>query len=174
MKHDNKEGSSVTTNSTWIRPEVRQAFAAASREVFNRSLEDTPHVRRGVSVFAQFAQRYDTLCALPRRARRALQRSWRKPLATIALLLTLGQGTALAATINVDTTQTAVNVDGKCSLAEAIVNANNNTATHSDCAAGVTGQTRLCCRRGVRYRSSTPTIQPRETRSGCLLLSLRW
>ena len=126
----------MTTNSTWIRPEVRQAFAAASREVFNRSLEDTPHVRRGVSVFAQFAQRYDTLCALPRRARRALQRSWRKPLATIALLLTLGQGTALAATINVDTTQTAVNVDGKCSLAEAIVNANNNTATHSDCAAG--------------------------------------
>jgi hypothetical protein len=106
--------------------------------------------------------RYTELCALPRATRRALQRrlarsreltarleAWlergpgrtlqrqlARTLAGAALLLALGYGTGEAATIPVTTRTTAINADGQCSLIEAIVNANDDAATHADCPPG--------------------------------------
>ncbi len=57
-------------------------------------------------------------------------------LAGAALLLALGQGVATAATITVTTNNPNIIADGQCSLIEAIVNANNDAATHTDCPAG--------------------------------------
>jgi hypothetical protein len=51
-------------------------------------------------------------------------------------LLALSQGVATAATITVTTNNPNIASDGQCSLIEAIVNANNDAATHADCAAG--------------------------------------
>ncbi len=60
-----------------------------------------------------------------------------KPKFLVLLIGLIGFGLPItAATINVTTTDPAVTVDGQCSLIEAIVNANNDTATHADCAAG--------------------------------------
>ena len=112
-------------------------------------------------LFARFAACYADLRALPRGARRSLQRriarsgklaailpeyfqqggrrlqhrmAW--SLASAALLLALGQGPATAATITVTTSNPNIAADGQCSLIEAIVNANNDAATHADCLAG--------------------------------------
>jgi hypothetical protein len=57
-------------------------------------------------------------------------------LAGAALLLALGQGVATATTITVTTSNPNIAADGQCSLIEAIVNANNDAATHPDCSAG--------------------------------------
>src|SRR5918992_4933102 len=70
---------------------------------------------------------YTKLQALPRRVRRALERRYARPLASLALLLALGQAPALAATINVDGTT--------CTLAEAIRSANTDSVQGS-CSAG--------------------------------------
>ena len=112
-------------------------------------------------LFARFAETYADLRSLPRGARRSLQRrlarcgpltatlpeyfqehgrrlqhrmAW--SLAGAALLLALGQGVATAATITVTTSNPNIAADGQCSLIEAIVNANNDAATHPDCPAG--------------------------------------
>jgi hypothetical protein len=115
----------------------------------------------GGDLFARFAACYAELRALPRSARRALQRQLARSskiasilpeylqqggrrlqhrmawsLAGAALLLALGQGVATAATINVTTNDPRIAADGQCSLVEAIVNANNDAATHPDCPAG--------------------------------------
>ena len=115
----------------------------------------------GDELFVRFAACYAELRTLPRGARRALQRRIARSseLATIlpqyfqhrgirlqrrmawslagaALLLTLGQGAATAATITVTTNNPNIAADGQCSLIEAIVNANNDAATHADCPAG--------------------------------------
>jgi hypothetical protein len=112
-------------------------------------------------LFSRFAACYAELRALPRSARRALQRQIARSselaailpeylqhrgrrlqhrmawsLAGAALLLALGQGVATAATITVTTNDPRIIPDGQCSLVEAIVNANNDAATHPDCAAG--------------------------------------
>jgi parallel beta helix pectate lyase-like protein len=106
---------------------------------------------------------YSELCALPRPRRRALQRQlararhltailddWLKrsagralqrrlarSLAGAALLLALAAGPGNAAIITVTTNIPAISDgDGQCSLIEAIVNANDDAATHADCAAG--------------------------------------
>lgn len=118
--------------------------------------------RRGTELFPRFAACYAELRALPRGARRAVQRQvassralpaifpeWfqnggglalrhklARSLAGAALLLALGQGAAMAATITVTTKDPRVRPDGQCSLIEAIVNANNDAATHADCPAG--------------------------------------
>lgn len=110
-------------------------------------------------LFPRFAAFYGTLRALPRGARRALQRQlarsrepaaippiWQRKLAGslagAALLLALGQGVSHAALITVNTTIPKINsVDGLCSLIEAIVNANDDAATHADCAAGAGADT---------------------------------
>src|SRR5215813_13090309 len=115
----------------------------------------------GDELFARFAACYAELRALPRSARRALQRQLARSgelagilpeylqqggrrlqhrmawsLAGAALLLALSQGVATAATIAVTTNDPNVIADGQCSLIEAIVNANNDAATFPDCAAG--------------------------------------
>src|SRR5262245_29687306 len=112
-------------------------------------------------LFARFAACYAELRALPRSARRALQRQLARSsdlavilpeyfqqggrrlqhrmawsLAGAALLLALGQGVATAATITVTTNDPRIIPDGQCSLVEAIVNANDDAATHADCPAG--------------------------------------
>jgi hypothetical protein len=105
---------------------------------------------RGANLFPRFAARYAELRALPRGARRALQRQltrssglaipseWQRKLAGTlagaALLLALGHGTAQSGTITVTTTKPAINSgDTLCSLIEAIVNANAGGLTHPDC-----------------------------------------
>jgi hypothetical protein len=115
----------------------------------------------GDELFVRFAACYAELRALPRSARRSLQRriarsselaailpeylqqggrrlqhrmAW--SLAGAALLLALGQGVATAATITVTNNDPRIIPDGQCSLVEAIVNSNNDAATHSDCPAG--------------------------------------
>src|SRR5215468_9613419 len=117
--------------------------------------------RHGHDLFARFAACYADLRALPRAARRALQRQLARSselaavlpeylqrggrrlqhkmawsLAGAALLLALGQGVGAAATITVTTNNPNIAADGQCSLIEAIVNANNDAATFPDCAAG--------------------------------------
>src|SRR5512134_1452587 len=121
---------------------------------------DTLNERSG-ELFSRFAACYAELRALPRGARRSLQRRLARSselaailpeylqqggrrlqhrmawsLAGAALLLAVGQGVATAATINVTTNNPRIISDGQCSLIEAIVNANNDAATHADCAAG--------------------------------------
>jgi len=117
--------------------------------------------QRGNELFPRFEACYAELRALPRSARRALQRRLARSselaailpeylqqggrrlqhrmawsLAGAALLLALGQGVATAATITVTTSDPNIVADGQCSLIEAIVNANNDAATHADCATG--------------------------------------
>jgi len=53
----------------------------------------------------------------------------------VAALVGIGLPVA-AQTILVTTTDPAVAIDGQCSLIEAIVNANDDAATHGDCPAG--------------------------------------
>jgi hypothetical protein len=110
--------------------------------------------QEGAKLLPRFADYYARLRALPRGARRAFERklarrcrraalpAWQLRLATslagAALLLALTQGIGQAATINV-TPKTPPEIndgDGKCSLAEAIVNANNGGSTFGDCEAG--------------------------------------
>jgi hypothetical protein len=67
---------------------------------------------------------------------RRLQHRMAWSLAGAALLLALGQGVATAATITVSTNDPRIIPDGQCSLVEAIVNANNDAATHADCPSG--------------------------------------
>jgi len=119
-------------------------------------------LRRSSELFPRFAACYAELRALPRSARRALQRQiahssepaaifpeWlqsggrrelqyklARSLAGAALLLALWQGMASAATITVTTKDSRVRPDGQCSLIEAIVNANADAAFFSDCPAG--------------------------------------
>ena len=78
-------------------------------------------------LWLRFAGYYQGLARLPRRARRALQRRWRRSLGGLALLCALGQAPALAATINVDGTS--------CTLIDAITAANNDAPTVG-CSAG--------------------------------------
>ena len=66
------------------------------------------------------------IARLPRKARRALQRRWRRSLGGLALLLALGQAPALAASIN---------VGGGCTLIDATTAANRD-APAGGCPAG--------------------------------------
>jgi hypothetical protein len=115
----------------------------------------------GGELFSRFAACYRELRALPRGVRRSLQRRLARSselaailpeylqqggrrlqhrmawsLAGAALLLALGQGVGTAATITVTTNDPNIVADGQCSLIEAIINANNDAATHADCLAG--------------------------------------
>lgn len=116
----------------------------------------------GKDVFASFVVRYRELTLLPRRTRRLvrrelaasrqvngvlqrrlvcfvssdLQRQLTGSIAGAALVLALCQDIAGAATINVTTNVPVIAADGRCSLVEAVINANDDAATHSDCVAG--------------------------------------
>ena len=133
-------------------------------------------------ISSRFRASYDQLKSLPRRARRALQRQLAKytaaydlpdklqshktgrtlrhklawSLAGAALLLALGQNVQ-AATITVTTKKPAINAgDGLCSLAEAIINANDNAATYADCTAGDVGPDTIILPRGT-HNITAPT-----------------
>ena len=74
---------------------------------------------------------------LPHHTRRVLRRKLAYGLAAATLLLALaGTPTVYAGTITVDSGAAGVVIDGKCSLAEAIINANDDAALSPDCAAG--------------------------------------
>ncbi|HEY3303057.1 MAG TPA: right-handed parallel beta-helix repeat-containing protein [Candidatus Binatia bacterium] len=133
-----------------------QVAAAAETPWLSKAL-----ATQSTDLFPRFAACYAQLRALPRGARRALQRrlarseelaesfpEWlrgqtghalqqklARSLAGAALLLALGQS-AQAAVINVALNKTGVKADSQCSLIEAIVNANDDAATHADCTAG--------------------------------------
>lgn len=83
-------------------------------------------LRRKHELLPKFTTYYQQLRALPRRTRRLLQRKVAPSLAGAALLFALGQGQAIAATIN---------VGGGCSLVDAITAANADSAT-GGCTAG--------------------------------------
>ena len=76
----------------------------------------------GASLWPRFAACYQGVARLPRKARRGLQRRWRRSLAGIALLYALGQvPAALAARIDVGV--------GGCTLVDAITAANTDQQT---------------------------------------------
>jgi len=78
----------------------------------------------GTSLWPRFTAFYQDLARLPRKARRALQRRWRRSLAGIALLHALGQvPAALAGQIDVGV--------GGCTLVDAITAANTDQQTGS-------------------------------------------
>ncbi|HEY1372213.1 MAG TPA: hypothetical protein VGH50_07065 [Candidatus Binatia bacterium] len=133
---------------------------------------------RGSALFPEFARRYGEVRVLPRSARRALQRSlaqsrelanipteWRRRLAYsmagAALLLALS-GVVQAGTMTVATkTPPDVNADGKCSLIEAIVNANNHTTTYSDCPGATAGPNTIMLPRGSQiFKQSVANYGP--------------
>jgi hypothetical protein len=123
--------------------------------------------RRGRELLPSLLGNYRSLRALPRGTRRAIQRHLARSreigrlvgerfhgaegeklqrrlagsLAGAALLLALGRGVVEAATITVTTNLPTIVADGRCSLPEAIINANDDAATHADCAAGSGGDT---------------------------------
>jgi FG-GAP-like repeat len=140
---------------------IAAAWDSQVKEVGNTPWLPGTLTECGDELFARFAACYAELRALPRGARRALQHRLARSseltailpeylqhggrrlqhrmawsLAGAALLLALGQGVATAATITVTTNDPRIIPDGQCSLVEAIVNANNDAATHADCPAG--------------------------------------
>lgn len=93
--------------------------------VWREQLAQNPRLQQRLlnqeqEILPRFAAQYTTLNALPRRARRAMQRQWKRSLAGVALLLVMGQTPALAATIN---------VGGGCRLVDAITAANSDADT---------------------------------------------
>ena len=147
--------------SSYPDPTIAAAWESQVKEVDKTSWLAEKLATRESELFARFAACYADLRALPRSARRALQRriarsselaaifpeylqhrgrrlqhrmAW--SLAGAALLLALGQGVGAAATITVTTNNPYIISDGQCSLIEAINNANNDAATFPDCAAG--------------------------------------
>ena len=147
--------------SSYSDPTIAAAWDSQVKEVDKTSWLAEKLATRESELFARFAACYADLRALPRSARRALQRriarsselaaifpeylqhrgrrlqhrmAW--SLAGAALLLALGQGVGAAATITVTTNNPYIISDGQCSLIEAINNANNDAATFPDCAAG--------------------------------------
>ena len=117
MKRKPQDLSNEAIQSIW-----RKGIAeAANHSVVKQQLE-----RQEGELLPRFAEHYEKLKTLPRRVRRSLQRRWRQSLAGIALLLVLGQTPALAGTIN---------VEGGCTLIDAIGSANKDTAVGA-CQAG--------------------------------------
>jgi len=111
--------SQLPVRST-IDARVRAAWQEQVAAVRNTPGLASALLQQRQELLPRFAACYTQLRALPRRARRALQRKWKLSLAGVALLLALGQEPVLAATIN---------VSGGCSLINAITAANTDTAT---------------------------------------------
>ena len=117
---------------------------------------------RAISLL-RFAAHYQHLSALPRRMRRALERRWKCTLSAIALLMTLGQAPAFAAIMQVaPNTPPSIKADGKCSLIEAIVNANRNARPHLDCVAGAGAWTRSSCPQTASSDSTAQQMLPHD------------
>jgi len=96
---------------------------------------ETPALRR-------LAFTFERLRRAPRPWRRRLQRQLAATLTGAAMLLALTSapaGAETTATINVFSGEVNIAANGRCSLREAIINANNGAQTHADCAAGSAG-----------------------------------
>ncbi len=118
-------------------PQVREAFDEACSTVFDTRARAPLSRRQLHRVWVGFAAHYRRLTALPRRSRRSMERKWKRALSAIALLMTLGQAPAWAAVIEVTPgTPPSIHADGRCSLIEAIVNANRDARRYLDCVAG--------------------------------------
>ncbi|MBK8434254.1 MAG: hypothetical protein IPL28_24520 [Chloroflexi bacterium] len=89
-------------------------------------------LRQSPHLFTRFADYYRQLLAAPRKVRQQLGAG----LATAALLLALSSSPAHAATITVTPGAAGLNGGDGCSLVEAMINANNDAATHAECVAG--------------------------------------
>jgi len=130
---------------------------------------------KSADLFPRFASCYAQLRALPRGARRALQRrlarscelaipfEWQRKLAGslagAALLLALGQGTAQAVDITVNTNNPAINgADNKCSLIEAIINANDDAVTHPNCVVAGSGADKIILQPNKTITLTTPFV----------------
>ncbi|MGR9074285.1 MAG: choice-of-anchor Q domain-containing protein [Gammaproteobacteria bacterium] len=103
----------------------------------------------------RFCQYHQSLARLSRQVRRSLQRGWKRTLAGIALLMALGQAPALAASIN---------VDGACTLADAITAANSDAAA-GGCPAG-SGADALYLGGDVALSAALPAITSAVTIEG--------
>jgi hypothetical protein len=120
-----------------LNAHVRAAFDEAWLAIFETRVRAPLDTRDQHNCLLGFAAHYRRLAALPRRTRRSMERKWKRTLSAIALLMTLGQAPAWAATIEVTPgTPPSIKADGKCSLIEAIVNANRDARRHLDCVAG--------------------------------------
>ncbi len=113
--------------------DLRAVLAAAKRDPWLASLV----MRRLDPVRSRLAELRDWLAGLSRRQRRAWSRrlALAAPVALLALALSASPP-AHADNIAVDAGVVVIAADGDCSLREAIVNANDDAATHADCAAG--------------------------------------
>lgn len=124
----------LAQHQTFADPNLLSAWhtqvAAADSQQQPRLMQQEP------ALFPRFAAYYTQLHTLPRKLRRGLQRQWKHSLGGLALLLTLGQAPALAATIN---------VGGGCTLVNAITSANTNTATGGCTAGGGVSDTIVSC-----------------------------
>jgi Ca2+-binding RTX toxin-like protein len=115
---------SITPFDSQLRASLHIELAAASQDSTMRPLL----TGAGDELLPRYAHYYNHLAHLPRRARRALQRHWKRSLSALALLLTLGQAPeVLAQTIPVNGTT--------CTLIDAITAANTDSAV-GGCRAG--------------------------------------
>lgn len=119
--------------------ELSQAFGQALQEQMERSPRLALWLlQRSQTLLERFIHFYQALNWLPRWTQRRWQRKLGASLAGVALALALNGAPALyAADITVTTAIPAINDgDGLCSLIEAIVNANDDSALYADCAPG--------------------------------------
>ena len=125
--------------------DIRQADTLAAWQQALAEVPQTPALSGALlrprdDLFGRFAAWYGRLRRRPRAERRRWQRQLGLSLAGIALLLAMNGAPAgavgPAATITVTDSTGTVAINGLCSLPEAIINANNETATHPDCTAG--------------------------------------
>jgi hypothetical protein len=91
---------------------------------------------------------------VPRRLRRRFMARFATSVGGAAMVLALMQSVD-AATITVTTTAAGVNKgDGRCSLAEAIINANDDAATYGDCGAGAGADTIVLPKGSLAFAAS--------------------
>ena len=144
---------------------VQEAFEQAWRASPETRASPPPHGLALRRVLDGFGTHYRRLSSLPRRSRRSMQRSWKRTLNAIALLMTLGQLPAWAATLAVAPgTPPSINADGKCSLIEAIVNANLDRRAHLDCVAGSGTDTILLPSKSAQRLKAAETLPPITSR----------
>ncbi|MEE9492227.1 MAG: SdrD B-like domain-containing protein [Gammaproteobacteria bacterium] len=117
-----------------------EKIASAWEESMAADGVSSENQRQSTEAYFRFSNLYQSLHKQPRSVRRKLQNICKMPLARTALLLALGLGHTLpasAAGIWVNTLVPDINPnDGKCSLIEAIENANADAKVHSNCQRG--------------------------------------
>ncbi|MEM7116075.1 MAG: choice-of-anchor Q domain-containing protein [Chloroflexota bacterium] len=116
---------------------------------------------------------YQRLASQPRRWRRRLKRTIATGIVGCALLLAWSPNVSLhAANISVTPGATGINGSDGCSLVEAIINANNDAATHPECASGSGADTITLAGNSYTYatpfgtNSALPDITSQITLSG--------